>query len=134
MSTAPTEDLRGKVVMVTGASSGLGREFCVDLATAGCHVIAAARRVDRLQSLCSEINSSAGGRAAAVELDVCADGAAIQIAVGKAWDAFGKIDALINNAGMRGQSYSSLPALYYAFFIYLFCNKSSFNLGIQISL
>ncbi|KAK7393059.1 hypothetical protein VNO78_21511 [Psophocarpus tetragonolobus] len=106
----PWHILAGKVVMVTGASSGLGRDFCLDLGRAGCRVVAAARRVDRLQSLCDEINRMApavgdGGRsrvAVAVELDVTADGGAIDGYVQKAWDAFGHIDALINNAGIRG--------------------------------
>ncbi|KAL5733671.1 hypothetical protein ACOSQ2_033363 [Xanthoceras sorbifolium] len=97
--------LDGKVVMVTGASSGIGREFCLDLAKAGCRIVAAARRVDRLKSLCDDINSSAAmssTRAVAVELDVSADGATIERCVDKAWEAFGRIDALINNAGVRG--------------------------------
>ncbi|MED6198476.1 hypothetical protein PIB30_066633 [Stylosanthes scabra] len=108
----PWNFLAGKVVMVTGASSGLGREFCLDLARAGCRIVAAARRVDRLKSLCEEINSlpplcggSDGGgglRAAAAELDVSSDGGSIEKYVEKAWNAFGRIDALINNAGLRG--------------------------------
>lgn len=103
--------------MVTGASSGLGREFCLDLAKAGCRIVAAARRIDRLQSVCDEINqltitapsssSSVNGpgssRAVAVELDISADGPAIEKSVNKAWDAFGRIDALVNNAGVRGE-------------------------------
>lgn len=116
----PWFDLHGKVVMVTGASSGLGREFCLDLAKSGCFIVAAARRVERLKSLCDQINqldfsttapsssSSVDGtrklRAVAVELDVCADGPTIQNSVQKAWDAFGRIDALVNNAGIRGYS------------------------------
>ncbi|KAE8678206.1 Detected protein of confused Function [Hibiscus syriacus] len=106
----PWTNLSGKVVMVTGASSGLGRDFCLDLAKVGCRIVAAARRVDRLKSLCEDINrlsfpesQSSGPRAVAVELDVCADGATIQSSVKAAWDAFGRIDALINNAGIRGQ-------------------------------
>ncbi|KAB2027548.1 hypothetical protein ERO13_D05G040500v2 [Gossypium hirsutum] len=107
----PWTDLSGKVVMVTGASSGLGRDFCLDLSKAGCRIVAAARRVDRLKSLCDEINhltfpfsgpQPSGPRAFAVELDVCADGSTIQSSVKAAWDAFGRIDALINNAGVRG--------------------------------
>lgn len=108
----PWRSLRDKVVMVTGASSGLGREFCLDLAKAGCRIIAAARRIDRLQSLCDEINGAGSGSgepnssrqltAVAVELDVSANGPAIEAAVQRAWDAFGRIDALINNAGVRG--------------------------------
>ncbi|KAF8043678.1 hypothetical protein BT93_A1866 [Corymbia citriodora subsp. variegata] len=115
----PWRDLRDKVVMVTGASSGLGREFCLDLARAGCRIVAAARRVDRLQSLCDEIDglgssppgsavAPGGRRAVAVELDVAAGGAAIERSVGRAWDAFGRIDALINNAGVRGSVKSPL--------------------------
>ncbi|KAI3694548.1 hypothetical protein L1987_77515 [Smallanthus sonchifolius] len=103
----PWHDLAGKVVMVTGASSGLGRDFCIDLAKAGCRMVAAARRIDRLVSLCDEINQigrtgCAGNvRAVAVELDVCAKGPAIEASVKRAWDTFGRIDCLINNAGVR---------------------------------
>ncbi|KAJ8443222.1 hypothetical protein Cgig2_017215 [Carnegiea gigantea] len=89
--------LEGKVVMITGASSGIGREFCLDLAESGCRIIAAARRKDRLKTVCDQINSAGGVRAIAVQLDVTADGRTIDVA-----DAFGRIDALINNAGIRG--------------------------------
>lgn len=110
----PWSVLEGKVVMVTGASSGIGRDFCVNLARAGCRIVAAARRTDRLRSLCEEINGGSGSssassdrepssvRAVAVELDVSAGGAAIEASVQKAWEAFGGIDALVNNAGVRG--------------------------------
>ncbi|EEF45108.1 3-oxoacyl-[acyl-carrier-protein] reductase FabG [Ricinus communis] len=103
----PWCDLDNKVVLVTGASAGLGREFCLDLAKAGCKILAAARRIDRLKSLCDEINQlpntpGAGPRAVAIELDVCADGPTIDKSVQIAWDAFGRIDALVNNAGVRG--------------------------------
>nr|GMC78274.1 3-oxoacyl-[acyl-carrier-protein] reductase, chloroplastic-like [Ipomoea batatas]GME09482.1 3-oxoacyl-[acyl-carrier-protein] reductase, chloroplastic-like [Ipomoea batatas] len=100
----PWRDLTGKVVMVTGASSGLGREFSLDLAKAGCRVIAAARRVERLKSLCDEINGFGGSapRAVAIVLDIGAGGSAVEAAVQKAWAAFGRIDALVNNAGIRG--------------------------------
>ncbi|GAB2210081.1 hypothetical protein Drorol1_Dr00015334 [Drosera rotundifolia] len=103
--------LDDKVVMVTGASSGLGREFCVDLAKAGCRIIAASRRTDRLKSLCDEINqlsSSSASRAVAVELDVARDSKAIEASVQKAWDMFGCVHALINNAGVRGTVSSTL--------------------------
>ncbi|KAL0383429.1 UNVERIFIED_CONTAM: putative oxidoreductase [Sesamum calycinum] len=118
-SLEPWFELSDKVVMVTGASSGLGRGFCLDLAKAGCRIIAAARRIDRLQSLCEEINNRAGSgsssvanqiqpRAVAVELDVTASGPIIEASVQKAWDAFGRIDALINNAGVRGSVHTPL--------------------------
>uniref|UniRef100_A0A7N1A9H5 Uncharacterized protein n=1 Tax=Kalanchoe fedtschenkoi TaxID=63787 RepID=A0A7N1A9H5_KALFE len=98
----PWHILENKVVMVTGASSGIGRDICLDLAKAGCRIVAAARRVDRLQSLCDEINSFGSGkvggervvRAVAVELDVDAGGPLIEESVRKAWGAFGWIDAL----------------------------------------
>ncbi|GAU12923.1 hypothetical protein TSUD_97330 [Trifolium subterraneum] len=104
----PWHNLAGKVVLVTGASAGIGRDLCLDLAQAGCRVIVAARRIDRLQSLCDEINGrllspeKQSLRAVAVELDVAADGSAIEKYVKKAWEAFGHIDTLINNAGFRG--------------------------------
>ncbi|XP_071720396.1 uncharacterized protein [Rutidosis leptorrhynchoides] len=117
----PWHDLNGKVVMVTGASSGLGRDFCIDLAKAGCRIVAAARRIDRLQSLCEEINlmgrnendddddvSNKNLRAVAIELDVSADGPTIEVSVKKAWQAFGGIDGLINNAGVRGNVHTPL--------------------------
>jgi len=101
----PWKDLTGKVVMVTGASSGIGLEFCLDLAKAGCRIIASARRVDRLKTLCNQININSEGlarRAIAVQLDITADSATIEAAVQIAWDAFGRIDVLINNAGLTG--------------------------------
>lgn len=109
----PWSNLSDKVVMVTGASSGLGREFCLDLAKTGCKVVAAARRMDKLLSLCDEINQmhvdlSVSVHAVAIDLDVRADGHTIEDSVKKAWEAFGRIDALINNAGVRGSVHSSL--------------------------
>ncbi|KAF8101954.1 hypothetical protein N665_0201s0248 [Sinapis alba] len=109
----PWSELKDKVVLLTGASSGIGREICLDLAKAGCKIIAAARRLDRLQSLCSEINntliSPTGTKLAApLELDVSSDEATIQNAVKQAWQIFGNIDVLINNAGIRGNVKSSL--------------------------
>ncbi|CAF1851895.1 unnamed protein product [Brassica oleracea] len=108
----PWCELNGKVlVFLTGASSGIGSEVCLDLGKAGCKIIAAARRVHRLESLCSEINSlsSTGIQLAApLELDVSSDAATIQKAVKQAWDIYGKIDVLINNAGIRGNVKTSL--------------------------
>lgn len=108
---APWKDLEGKVVLVTGASAGIGRGLCLDLARAGCRVVAAARRTDRLESLCEEINgppASRPVRSAAVEIDVSAGEARIEEAVRTAWSKFGRIDAVVNNAGVRGGVYSPL--------------------------
>ncbi|KAG6528282.1 3-oxoacyl-[acyl-carrier-protein] reductase FabG-like [Zingiber officinale] len=107
----PWESLEGKVVMVTGASSGIGRGLCLDLARAGCRVVLAARRIDLLESLCGEINGSAAStdpRSVAIDLDVSAEEASIASAVRRAWEAFGRIDGLVNNAGIRGGVHSPL--------------------------
>lgn len=84
--------LPGKTALVTGASSGLGAHFARLLAGQGVHVTAAARRLDRVQTLCDEI-ASTGGRAEAVEMDV-ADPASVKGALKDR--AF---DIVINNAG-----------------------------------
>ncbi|KAH0878555.1 hypothetical protein HID58_065949, partial [Brassica napus] len=99
----PWRDLKDKVVLVTGASSGIGKEICLDLVKAGCKIIAAAR-LDRLNSLCSNINSfgSTGTQATALELDVASDVATIRKAVKEAWEML--------NALYTGQA--SLNSLY----------------------
>ncbi|KAK7393061.1 hypothetical protein VNO78_21513 [Psophocarpus tetragonolobus] len=109
----PWQKLNDKVVLVTGASSGLGRDFCIDLAKAGCYIIAVARRLDRLNSLCHKINSMWPStvelyRAVPIEFDVTVECHIVDVAVQKAWNAFGHIDCLINNAGVRGSVKSSL--------------------------
>jgi len=104
-------ELDGKVALITGASSGLGREFALSLSTNGANVILAARRKQMLEALCDEINAvanegdyprTASGRAVAIELNVSASEAVIDAAVEKAWAAFGYIDVLVSNAGVRG--------------------------------
>ena len=62
-------DLKGKVALVTGASSGLGHHFAQSLSTCGATVVVAARRTDRLQELVDSV-ATAGGKAHAVALDV----------------------------------------------------------------
>lgn len=105
----PWSNLEGKVVLVTGASSGFGWDFSINLAKAGCKVIAAARRLDRLKSLCQLINNFQSSScdtplAVPLELDIAADPSVIEAAVQEAWRVFGHIDVLINNAGIRGNS------------------------------
>jgi NAD(P)-dependent dehydrogenase (short-subunit alcohol dehydrogenase family) len=87
-------DLTGEVALVTGATSGLGRRFAQALAAAGASVVACGRRVERLDELVA-----AGGRAAAVPLDV-SDAEAIPGAVDAAEAAFGTVTILVNNAGI----------------------------------
>lgn len=91
-------DLTGRVVMVTGASSGLGHHSAQVFAEAGAKVAVAARRSDRLNSLV-EIIAAKGGTAFAVDLDV-ADEDAIEPALDAVENKLGPIDVLFNNAGM----------------------------------
>ena len=67
-----SNDLTGRVALVTGASSGLGRRFALTLAAAGAQVAAAARRVDRLEEVAAEIEAG-GGTCVPVALDVTDD-------------------------------------------------------------
>ncbi|CAI5530138.1 unnamed protein product [Closterium sp. Naga37s-1] len=162
--------VRGKVALVTGASSGIGHDLALFLVARGCHVVAAARRVDRLDQLCAEaeelrregegmcgegddprkerssdlsspveaggrewrgasgneaaqepsvgnvgrpesrfvVGNETPGRMRAVAMDVAADEAAVDAAVQAAWDAFGRIDVLVNNAGFRGKKVDAI--------------------------
>lgn len=95
-SPAELFDLTGRVAVVTGASSGLGEGFARTLAAAGATVVAAARRVDRLAGLASEVDGLV-----AVECDITkAEDRARLVAT--ASEITGGIDILINNAGRPG--------------------------------
>jgi NAD(P)-dependent dehydrogenase (short-subunit alcohol dehydrogenase family) len=91
-------DLKGRVALVTGASSGLGLRFAKVLAACGAKVAIAARRADRLETLAAEIRN-AGGEALPIELDVT-DAGQIANAVNEAEKTFGTVDILVNNAGI----------------------------------
>ena len=91
-------NLKDKVVLVTGASSGFGEEAALLFAKEGCKVVLAARRIDRLQNLASKIQD-AGGEAMAVPVDI-ADDADVKNMVASTIDLYGQIDILFNNAGM----------------------------------
>lgn len=93
-----SNDLSGRVALVTGASSGLGYRFAQVIAACGAKVAIAARRVDRLQALAEEIRAT-GGVAEVVALDM-QDNDSMVHAVDQAESALGTIDMLINNAGV----------------------------------
>jgi NAD(P)-dependent dehydrogenase (short-subunit alcohol dehydrogenase family) len=98
MKAAEMFSLKGRVALVTGASSGLGVQFAKALADNGAAVALVARRADRLKSLKDEIEGK-GGRAVAIEADVT-DHAAIARAFDAAEKAFGTVTILVNNAGI----------------------------------
>ena len=89
--------LHGKVVLITGASSGFGEDAARLFAKEGCKVVLAARRLERLQVLASEIQNEKG-EAIAIPVDVSA-GAEIKLMVQTVLDLYGQIDILFNNAG-----------------------------------
>ncbi len=91
------ESLKGKVVLITGASSGFGKDAAWLFAREGCSVILAARRIDRLQALAAAIQKE-GGEAFAVPVDV-ANRNEIELMVETVLDLYGQIDILFNNAG-----------------------------------
>ncbi|MBL8266409.1 SDR family NAD(P)-dependent oxidoreductase [Steroidobacter sp.] len=90
--------VHGKVVLITGASSGFGAHFARVLASEGAKVGLAARRVDALESIAAEIRA-AGGVAATVKLDVL-DSASVKQAVQAIGETLGRIDVLVNNSGV----------------------------------
>lgn len=90
--------LTDKVVVVTGASSGLGVSFATAFAEAGADVVLAARRTDKLADTAARVEA-AGRKALAVATDV-ADPDACTNVIAAAMDAFGHVDVLINNAGV----------------------------------
>lgn len=94
-------DPKGKVILVTGASSGIGLASARALARAGARVILAARSIDRLQAEAKAIQDT-GGEAFAVALDV-GDTASIERAVRTMLDRFGHVDVAINCAGNGGR-------------------------------
>ncbi|WP_019930205.1 SDR family oxidoreductase [Nocardia sp. BMG111209] len=90
--------ISGKVVAVTGASSGIGAATARHLAGLGAAVVLGARRTDRLDQVVAEIEA-AGGRAAAVRVDVT-DPGDLRSLVGRAVERFGRLDVLVGNAGV----------------------------------
>src|SRR5262245_63930737 len=93
-----SRNIEGKIVVITGASSGLGESIARHLAKLGATVVLGARRKNRLDAIVNDIQA-AGGKALPVTVDV-----AKRVEVGglvqKALDTYGKNDRLVNNAGL----------------------------------
>jgi 2-deoxy-D-gluconate 3-dehydrogenase len=93
--SAPAFALDGKVALVTGANSGLGRAVALALRDAGAVVAVGGRRADRNARVVEEL----GRPAAAFELDV-ADEASVEVAISAIVTHYGRLDILVNNAGV----------------------------------
>jgi NADP-dependent 3-hydroxy acid dehydrogenase YdfG len=98
MRQAMNKGIEGKVVLITGGSTGIGAEVARLLAAQGATVAIAARRKQRLDVVVAEI-ASEGGKAAAYALDVT-DKWQVEAVVANVVSDFGRLDVLINNAGL----------------------------------
>lgn len=95
-------NIQDKVIVITGASSGLGEATAQHLSTLGAIVVLGARRVERIEALAHELNT-AGGQALAVQTDVT-DRAQVQALVDAAIARYGRVDVMLNNAGLMPHS------------------------------
>lgn len=91
-------DLDGKVAVVIGGSTGIGRTIALGLAQAGADVVSSARRIELVKVLAGEIEAL-GRRSLRVTCDV-ADRASLESVLKACVDAFGKVDILVNAAGI----------------------------------
>ncbi len=96
--------LKGKVALLSGASTGIGRHLAGTLARAGARVMLGARSVDKLKDRVTEIRA-AGGEAAAAALDVC-DLRSVTKFFDAAQEQFGAADILVNNAGVEAGAFT----------------------------
>jgi NADP-dependent 3-hydroxy acid dehydrogenase YdfG len=96
-----SDNIKEKVIVITGASSGLGEAAARHLSADGARVVLGARRTDRINALADEFGGD--GKALAVETDVT-DREQVKRLVDAAVDRFGRIDVMINNAGLMQQS------------------------------
>lgn len=91
-------EIKGKVVIITGASSGLGEATARHLATEGAKLVLGARRTDRLEAIATDLRA-AGAEVEFVETDVT-QRADVEALVSHAQQVFGRVDVLVNNAGL----------------------------------
>jgi len=97
-----SNNIEGKVVVITGASSGLGEATARHLSAQGANLVLGARRVDRLNTLADKLSGN-GGKAIALETDVT-QREQVKRLVDAAVQTYGRIDVVINNAGLMPQS------------------------------
>jgi len=92
------QNIKGKVAVITGASSGMGKAIAIELVKNGAKVVLGARRTELLQQLVEEIKSE-GGEATFVQMDVKNKADLLRL-VNKAVEQYGKLDVIVNNAGV----------------------------------
>ena len=92
------ENLKGKVTVITGASSGIGKAIAFELASRGAFLVLGARRTEKLEQVVGQIQE-AGGKATAFGTDVTSK-QSVDGLVQHALESFGRIDVMINNAGV----------------------------------
>ena len=97
-----TNNIEGKVVVITGGSSGLGEATAHHLSAHGATIVLGARRADRIRSLADELSRN-GAKALAVTTDVT-QREQVQKLVDAAVQTYGRIDVMVNNAGLMQQS------------------------------
>lgn len=97
-----SNNIKGKVIVITGASSGLGATTAKHLSSAGATVVLGARREERIKDLAREL-SEGGSKALAVKTDV-SDRKQVKKLVDAAVNEYGRIDVMLNNAGLMQQS------------------------------
>ncbi len=91
--------LKNKTIIITGASSGLGKALAMELVKENCNLVLAARRVDKLKEVNSEImKMNPYSKSIIVKTDISEENDVINL-FEKAIEAFGKVDILVNNAG-----------------------------------
>ncbi|CAK7031716.1 MAG: putative oxidoreductase [Desulfovibrio sp.] len=96
------EDIENKVIIITGASSGIGAAVARRLAKEGATVALTARREDKLKAVCEEV-TAAGGKAAYFAADISVE-QEVRAMVAKVADAFGRVDVIFNNAGLMAMA------------------------------
>jgi NAD(P)-dependent dehydrogenase (short-subunit alcohol dehydrogenase family) len=94
-------NMKGKVALITGASSGIGKATAEAFALKGAHVVVAARRKEELDKVVASVEAL-GGKASAIKTDV-SDAKSVEQMVAHTIKVFGRLDYAINNAGIEGK-------------------------------